>query len=441
MVKNRENMQCDQQGRPSSADKKSIIRNYLLLSLLAGIMMGLIFPLFASLFTHYKSPAYQLPFTLCCVVAGCIVGVISFLIGKFTLIHSIRRFFRTFELIAEGDLTVRCQMRSADELGQLADEFNEFIEKMQEIFRHNQASASTTDSLARTLGESAKASERISGEIVKGTSTIAEGAQHQSDQIHLIRTEMQDGTIYMEKGVTCARDLMSVSDKAVGLARTGYADMSSVAEQFEWIRTTIAYAAEAIQTLGSRSGEIGKILQLIQKISAQTNLLSLNASIEAARAGEAGKGFAIVAEEIRELSDQTVSASAAINQIIGAIQTETSDSMDHMKKNLEQVNVQLGSIQDSISVLKTIEETVDSTHQNASEVLDIYEMIRSKFLALDKSVIQISDVVESNANYAQEVAAATMDQHNSVHAVRTSAAKMTEVADNMLRDISRYKTE
>ena len=105
------------------------------------------------------------------------------------------------------------------------------------------------------------------------------------------------------------------------------------------------------------------------------------------------------------------------------------------------VNVQLASVQDSVSALKMIEKTVESTHQNASEVLHTYELIRSKFSKLDEAVIQISDIVESNANYTREVAEATRDQHKSVHAVRTSAAKMTEVADNMLRDISRYQTE
>ncbi|MDK2808429.1 MAG: hypothetical protein PWP24_1164 [Clostridiales bacterium] len=91
---------------------KSIIRRYFVMSLMTGIIMGAIFPWFASLFTMYKSPAFQLPFSILCILAGSFVGIISFVIGKFTLIHAIKRFFRTFQDMAKGDLTVRCQMQS-----------------------------------------------------------------------------------------------------------------------------------------------------------------------------------------------------------------------------------------------------------------------------------------------------------------------------------------
>ena len=171
--------------------KHSIIKRYLFMSLFTGILMGIIFPFFASLFTNYKSASYKIPFTICCIMAGCIVGVISFLIGKMTLIKAIRNFFKTFSSISEGDLTVRCHMQSQDELGMLSQEFNQFLEKMQEIFKHNQALAATVDELAKTLEESALYSEQISKEIVDGTATLAQGAILQSEQLGILKMSLE----------------------------------------------------------------------------------------------------------------------------------------------------------------------------------------------------------------------------------------------------------
>ena len=90
--------------------KKSVIRKYLVLSILAGVIMGSIFPVFASLFTTYKDPAYGIYFVISCVVAGVMVGMISFLIGKVTLIATIQKLNTCFQHISRGDLTYHCDI-------------------------------------------------------------------------------------------------------------------------------------------------------------------------------------------------------------------------------------------------------------------------------------------------------------------------------------------
>lgn len=420
---------------------KSIIRTYLYLSLLSGIVMGLIFPVFATFFTEYKAPEYRIPFTISCIVAGCIVGVLSFFIGKITLIRAIKKFLSVYEQISEGDLTVSCQIESDDALGILAKKFNELARKIQTIFQHNLENAKMTDELARTLDVSAIQSENVSEDVVQGTTTIAEGARLQSNQVQQVKKDLQKGNQYIQESAEYAKELVESSASALKVVQKSNAEMSDIEEQFEWTRDAISYAADSIKNLGERSDEIRKILSLIREISGQTNLLSLNASIEAAAAGGAGKGFAIVAEQIRELSEQTAEASASIERIVSATQSQTDDSTQNMGENLNKVNMQLDSVHNSVLAIKEMEDMVIKTQKNAIQVLETYDTISEKIMSNYRAMEEISDVVENNANYAEEVAAATLGQHEVILSVKTSAAKLMQITNIILEDVEKYKVE
>jgi len=421
--------------------KKSIIRRYLAMSLAVGFLMGVIFPFFASIFTVYRTNALQIPFAISCIVAGCMVGVISFLIGKFTLINAIKRFLKTFEEITEGNLTVRCQMQSQDELGMLSEEFNRFLEKIQEIFRHNVTSAFTVDNLAQNLKESVGTSEKTSREIVNGTSTLAQGALIQSERLSVIRKDIKDGNRYIENGFICAKEMMCTAKEAVEIAQTGSSEMKDIVSQYEWITNTIEYATDSIENLGKRSEEIGEILEVITAIADQTNLLALNASIESARAGEAGKGFAIVAEEVKKLAAQTGEASGKVVEIVTKTRAETNESIQNMKTNLQKVSMQLSTINNSMNALNKIVQIVHDTQNDATEVFDIYKKIQEMFTSFDQTIVKISEVVESNAHFTQEIAASTLEQYRTITDVQNSAGQLTEVSCIMLGDIKKYKTD
>jgi methyl-accepting chemotaxis protein len=419
---------------------KSIIKSYFFMSLGTGILMGIIFPFFAALFTDYKSTAYRIPFTIACVMAGIIVGIFSFLIGKVTLISAIKRFFVTFKCMTRGDLTVRCQMKSKDEIGKLSDDFNEFLEAVQEIFKHNQDLAATVTDLSRILAETGNSSEQSSKEIVDGTATLADGAALQSEQLTLIKVQMLDSSSHVSEGFRCAEKMMNTSIQAVNIAHDGSEEMKEFVSKFEWVSNAIEFATESIQYLGKRANEIGEIIALITEIASKTNLLALNAAIEAARAGEAGRGFSVVAEEIRKLSDSITEASKMITNLLNDTKSETDETIQKMESNLKKVNMQLSAIHKSTMALDIIVEKVRETKKDATEVIEVYNNIQKMFDSMDKAVLQISDVTESNANYSQEIAASTQEQYNYVKEMKNSAVKLSKVANLMVEDISKYKT-
>lgn len=421
--------------------RKSIIKGYLFMSLITGIVMGIVFPFFASIFTEYKSKEYQVPFMVSCVIAGVIVGVVSFLIGKITIISAIRRFFNTFENISKGDLTVRCNMKSNDELGELSKQFNEFLQDIQGIFKSNQELALIVSELSKSLYEAAESSESTSDGIVEGTAELAESSNLQNEQLLVIQEKMEGSSIHVDDGLEKANMLKDKSSMAYKTAQSGSDEMKEVVSQFEWVSKTIEFATESIQNLGKRSEEIGEIIAVITEVADQTTLLALNAAIEAAHAGEAGQGFAIVAEEIRKLSDRTAEASEKITHLIHDTQNETDITMKTMESNLEKVNMQLSAIQSGMKALDDIVDNVQETQFASDKLFDIYNMVHNMFVSTDEAIRQISIFVEKNSVRSKDMADAAEIQHSVVSNVNISARKLTEVAEKMLKDVEKYKTE
>ncbi len=419
---------------------KSIIRLYFLLSMTAGIMMGLIFPFFAALFTDYKSESLRLPFTISCVAAGVMVGVLSFFIGKVTLIKGIRDLFVTFDQMAEGDLTVRSKLRSQDELGQLSDEFNLFVEKLQNIFMQNQETAEKILDIAKTLDGAAKITEATSIELSDGNHALSDGANTQNNEVNLIKEKLQNSRSHVTEAHSTAKNMKHISVKASEIARTGHGEIQEVIRQFEWVKDTLSFATASIQQLGSRSVEIGEIVSVITQIANQTNLLALNAAIEAARAGEAGKGFSVVAEEIRNLSDSTSEASNTIATLIHDTQNETESAVIAMESNLEKVNVQLAAIHNSDDALHTIVEQIDTTSHSADDVLTSYQKILSLFEHVEKGIVNIADIISSNANFANEIAASSEEQSNTISKVGLSVRELSNAADLLNEQMAHFTT-
>ncbi len=315
--------------------------------------------------------------------------VVALLIGFFTS-YSIQKpleeMSRQMELLTKGgaDLSFRMPANRRDEIGELGANFNRFME-----------------SLATIMSRLAEGSVRLasaSEEIGKSSKEMTHGAESQLSQVLKTSSAMEQMSATIQEVSRNARTTADSAVAASNLAREG-------SEKLESTLQGMTAVDESVRKLHARTSEIGRVVQLISGIAAQTNILALNAAIEAARAGEYGRGFDVVAEEIRKLSLRTTESTVEIASVIEEIQMETDQAAGMM-----QIGAQMAS--DASQTLSAIVESVVST-------TDMIGMISSAASQQSKTAEQIAEAFQSIAQVSDQ----------STRNIRESSKAMADIVE------------
>jgi len=175
--------------------------------------------------------------------------------------------------------------------------------------------------------------------------------------------------------------------------------MNSISER-------VRCSAQAVESLGSRSDQIGEIVGTIEDIADQTNLLALNAAIEAARAGDQGRGFAVVADEVRALAERTTRATREIGEMIKAIQQETRGAVIAMEEGVSEVAKGSEKAADSGRALELILQQINDVNSQIHQVATAAEEQTATTSEISKNLQQITEVIIQTSRGAQDSASA-----------------------------------
>ncbi|MFW6381125.1 MAG: methyl-accepting chemotaxis protein, partial [Bacillota bacterium] len=279
------------------------------------------------------------------------LGLAAIFVGSYLFVsrqlNPLERFERAFDRLAfnrtgGGELTedlllAEKDINRRDELGSLGQAFNNMVNKLRQIvIKINQTSKQITDSTSH-LEQNSQGVSSVSEEVTHSIQEIASGAREQESSVEEINDMIKDlvGEIeYLEESNQKMEEMAGEMQEAVG---DGQSRINRVEQQMGVIRESIEEVATDVKNLEQISVEIDDIIEIINNIAKQTNLLALNAAIEAARAGDAGQGFDVVADEIRQLAEETVDSAGKIRDLISEIKEETASAGAKMDEGIDQI--------------------------------------------------------------------------------------------------------
>ncbi|MCR4798214.1 MAG: hypothetical protein K5853_07170 [Lachnospiraceae bacterium] len=228
--------------------------------------------------------------------------------------------------------------------------------------------------------------------------------------------------------------IMETSNEVLSAVTEGTNAMLELANRVEQALASGGLMKESAGNLQERSVEVRKITDMILNISSQTNLLALNASIEAARAGEAGRGFAVVADEIRQLAEQTKSATESITAILDELAVDADDVVGKVEDNVSISNAQKEYAEDAKEKFEVVESRMHALHDEIADVSDLMIKIKASNNVIVDSVSTISATSEEMSASATEIT--TLSERN-VDLVE----KFTEIMDDISNNLLKLKQE
>jgi methyl-accepting chemotaxis protein len=294
----------------------------------------------------------------------------------------------------EGDLTKRIEVSKNDEIGNLVQEFNRFVSKIQKLVKE-------TVDISKQVNKSAM----MAADIGQKANNIIESQKQEIDMVATAATELAQTSNEISNNTKLSNGLASQAEEKVS---HGVSVVEQATKGINVLSENVISAANVVNQLKDGTQSIGEVLSVIRSIADQTNLLALNAAIEAARAGEQGRGFAVVADEVRTLASRTQESTSNIESIIDELQSTATKavavmniSQNEAQKSVEltkQVHAVLNDITTVISKFQLqTHEISDAVSQQASVAEEVSRNVENVRLLTD-------DTVESSSNMSESLA-------------------------------------
>lgn len=367
-----------------------------------------------------------------------VTGTVLFLYSRY-IVNSIKTVNQFATAIVEGDLSQNIVVKSNDEFGQMTENLNTMIHNFKGIIGGIVNSSQQLAASSEELTASADEGSRTTEQIVCSIQEVSDGVKQK-----LIGVE---ATVYSAQQVSehmqlITQDIQKVTEgslKTSEIALTGNGVVRKAVDEMHSIESKVTEAADVVNCLGEKSGEIGQIVALITNIAEQTNLLALNAAIEAARAGEQGRGFAVVAEEVRKLAEQSSDAAGKISGLIGEIQKETTKAVMTMKDGTAAVHEGITMVNSAGDAFQNILQGVNDFSKQAQAVADVVEKVGTNTETIVSSILDVANIPKEIAGSLENVVAGTEEQSASMEEIRRSAASLAQMATDFQGSITIFK--
>ncbi|MDG3088381.1 methyl-accepting chemotaxis protein [Vibrio hannami] len=343
-------------------------------------------------------------------LAFVLIGLVIIWLAAINLVKPIKQVVVRLNDIAsgEGDLTQRLEVKSDDEVGQLAKGFNLFLDKLQGTIKQI---VETTHSVANTTSQAEEAA-----------AVTRSSSEAQFKEVDLVATASEEMT--QTSGLVYQNTELAVgaANKASDAATRGQTVIEQSAAEMDKLVERMSEAVPVVNELAENNTSITEILEVIEGISEQTNLLALNAAIEAARAGDQGRGFAVVADEVRNLASRTQDSVSEIREVIGKVQSGTRDVVEAIDNGNQLAIDTSEQVKNAVHQLHDVFESIAEINDMNSQIARAAEEQKAVAAEVNQSVVNIRDLsgqilqqAESSENVGREIATLSAEQQDLVN--------------------------
>ncbi|WP_302721323.1 methyl-accepting chemotaxis protein [Gilvimarinus gilvus] len=326
-----------------------------------------------------------------------LVAVLAAILLPIMVIRPIKAIGDRIQNIAEGDgdLTIRIEIDSQDELGELSGHVNRFMEKLQNLIGRIR---STTEEVA----QSATVMLDVSAQ-------SQQAADEQVQAITMVVAAVNELTVAIQEVAQNTNETADSAKNAAEVTGTGQERIRMAVERVQELSDRIADTAQVMARLDEEAKNVNSVIDVISGVAEQTNLLALNAAIEAARAGEQGRGFAVVADEVRTLASRTQESTEDIQQMLVQLQTGVQSAVEAMNHSNEMTGEAVLAANEGGESLANISQAVGSITNMAIQIATAAEEQSSVTGEIDRNLVEINQLALNTSEGAGKTAQASRE--------------------------------
>lgn len=364
--------------------------------------------------------------------------ICSYIFTTKEIVNPIKDLQKLMKLSGNGDLRVKASITSNDEIGDLQKSFNKMILQQDEIVKNVRNASEQLNTASEEISSSLQEITATTEEISASVTNVSEECKNQNESIIDVAQVLNQLSSLVQ---LAQNKVQSTSKNAINsrkIADFGRLKVKETVGAMNSINIESNDTFNALKQVNKLSVEVSGIVTTINAIAEQTNLLALNAAIEAVRAGENGRGFSIVAEEVRELSEETNNKSRQISKLVSEMVKEVENAVKAMERANIEVEKGVEVVSETDKAFLNIIDSIDDIVKNVREIFDITSNEASYSDKVISLINDIATITENNSKNCEGVSLAIQEEANVMNNLTANAEETSAMSEQLMESVEKF---